>query len=167
MSCFNHCLYLLTNLYALFKRTNLDLNKDFHLNFSRKSVTNDSELMSSSIKAVKEIPSKEAKESSVSASQENKNGLKEAKKTALNGSSVDTDNMSEVSMPKELTEMFVQVMSAHKALVAIYMLKTLGYRRMLCFVSSRDTAKRLNKLFELCKIRSMEYSSALHAARRK
>jgi ATP-dependent RNA helicase DDX51/DBP6 len=38
---------------------------------------------------------------------------------------------------------------------------------MLCFVNSKETAHRLNKLFELNGVKSMEYSSSLHSARRK
>jgi len=73
----------------------------------------------------------------------------------------------DISVPKELNECFIELIQTEKPLIAIYLIKKLGYRRMLCFVKSKDTAKRLNKLFELNNIKSMEYSSALHAARRK
>lgn len=73
----------------------------------------------------------------------------------------------DINVPKELSECFIELIQTEKPLVAIYLIKKLGYRRMLCFVKSKDTAKRLNKLFELNKIKSMEYSSSLHGARRK
>ena len=73
----------------------------------------------------------------------------------------------EINVPKELNELFVELILTEKPLYAIYLIKKLGYRRMLCFVKSKDTAKRLNKLFELNQIKSIEYSSALHGARRK
>lgn len=79
----------------------------------------------------------------------------------------DSKNMADVSVPNELKEIFIQVILQQKPLVAIHLIKTLGYKRMLVFVSSKETAKRLNKLFELNSITSAEYSSALHSARRK
>ena len=80
---------------------------------------------------------------------------------------LDSKDMADVSVPNELKEIFIQVIVQQKPLVAIHLIKTLGYKRMLVFVNSKDTAKRLNKLFELNKISSAEYSSALHSARRK
>lgn len=77
------------------------------------------------------------------------------------------ENANDISVPDELNELFIEVVASQKPLIAIYMLKTLGYRRMLCFVKSIDTAKRLTKLFELNGITAMEYSSSLHVARRK
>jgi ATP-dependent RNA helicase DDX51/DBP6 len=53
-----------------------------------------------------------------------------------------------------------------KPLTTIYLIKTLGYKHMLCFVNSKESANRLNKLLQLNGIASMEYSSALHASRR-
>jgi ATP-dependent RNA helicase DDX51/DBP6 len=77
------------------------------------------------------------------------------------------DNSEDINLPNELNELMIEVVASQKPLIAIYLIKTLGYRRMLCFVKSIDTAKRLNKLFELNNIVSMEYSSSLHVARRK
>ena len=74
---------------------------------------------------------------------------------------------SNIHVPKELCELFVELLLTEKPLMAIYLLKSLGYRRMLCFVKSKDTAKRLTKLFELNGIKALEYSSALHGSRRK
>lgn len=91
---------------------------------------------------------------------------KKLNKTKINNELV-THESSEITVPTELNEIFVQVILQQKPLLAIYMLKCLQYRSMLCFVNSKETAKRLNKLFELNGIKSMEYSSALHAARRK
>ena len=75
--------------------------------------------------------------------------------------------MTDVNVPSELSETFVQVVAQHKPLVAIYLLKTLKYRRMLCFVKSKESAQRLDKLLQLNGIRSMEYSASVHASRRK
>lgn len=80
---------------------------------------------------------------------------------------LDSKDMADVSVPSELKEIFIQVVLQQKPLVAIHLIKTLGYKRMLVFVNSKDTAKRLNKLFELNEISSAEYSAALHSARRK
>ena len=77
------------------------------------------------------------------------------------------EGFGEIDVPEELNEIMIQVVAQQKPLVAIYLLKTLGYRRMLCFVKSKETASRLSKLFELNGITSMEYSASLHAARRK
>ena len=77
------------------------------------------------------------------------------------------ENANDISVPDELSELFIEVVASQKPLIAIHMIKTLGYRRMLCFVKSIDTAKRLTKLFELNGITAMEYSSSLHVARRK
>ena len=79
----------------------------------------------------------------------------------------ETENSPDIGVPDELNELLIEVVPSQKPLLAIYLLKTLGYRRMLCFVKSIDTVKRLNKLFELNNITSMEYSSSLHVARRK
>lgn len=76
-------------------------------------------------------------------------------------------SMNDVNVPSELNEIFIQVYPTEKSLYTVYLIKTLGYRRMLCFVKSKDAAKRLNKLLELNGIKSMEYSSALHSARRQ
>lgn len=92
--------------------------------------------------------------------------VKEISKRVIESKKFDMD-MADVNVPNELKEIFIQVILQQKPLVAIYLIKTLGYGRMLVFVNSKDTAKRLNKLFELNNINSMEYSSALHAARRK
>lgn len=73
---------------------------------------------------------------------------------------------TEVNIPTELKEMYVSLVLQQKPLTAIHLIKNLGYRRMLCFVNSIDTAKRLNKLLQLNGINSMEFSSSLHAARR-
>jgi ATP-dependent RNA helicase DDX51/DBP6 len=70
-------------------------------------------------------------------------------------------------VPEELKETFIQVSAQQKPLVAIYLIKNLGYKRMLCFVKSKETANRLNRLFEVNGIKSSEYSAALHANRRK
>ncbi|CAF0885392.1 unnamed protein product [Brachionus calyciflorus] len=80
---------------------------------------------------------------------------------------LDTVDMADVSVPSELKEIFIQVILQQKPLISIHLIKNLGYKRMLIFVNSKETAKRLNKLFELNSITSMEYSSALHSARRK
>ena len=77
------------------------------------------------------------------------------------------ENSADINLPDELNECLIEVVASQKPLTAIYLIKTLGYRRMLCFVRTIDTAKRLNKLFELNNITSMEYSSSLHVARRK
>lgn len=50
--------------------------------------------------------------------------------------------------------------------MALYLIKSRQMNRMLVFVNSKETAQRLNKLFVLNNLRSSEYSSALHAARR-
>ncbi len=88
-------------------------------------------------------------------------------KESLESKLENAEKSNDISVPEELTELLIEVVASQKPLLAIYLLKTLGYRRMLCFVKSIDTAKRLNKLFELNGITSMEYSSALHVARRK
>ncbi len=74
---------------------------------------------------------------------------------------------NDISVPDELTELMIEVVASEKPLLAIYLIKVLSYRRMLCFVKSIDTAKRLCKLFELNGINAVEYSSSLHVARRK
>ncbi len=88
-------------------------------------------------------------------------------KESLESKLENAEKSTDISVPEELTELLIEVVASQKPLLAIYLLKTLGYRRMLCFVKSIDTGKRLNKLFELNGITSMEYSSALHVARRK
>jgi len=112
---------------------------------------------------------------SVGAEKLNKETAAEPDKVVANAESVkkevklvnSTESYEDISVPNELNEVFIQVSGQQKSLVAIYLIKKLGYRRMLCFVKSRDTANRLNHLFELNNIKSMEYSSSLHAARRK
>ena len=77
------------------------------------------------------------------------------------------ENFEDITVPEELKETFIQVSAQQKPLVAIYLIKNMGYRRMLCFVKSKETANRLNRLFEVNGIKSSEYSSALQANRRK
>jgi ATP-dependent RNA helicase DDX51/DBP6 len=77
------------------------------------------------------------------------------------------NGLAEISVPDELNEIFVQVLLKQKPLIALYFIKLLNYKRMLCFVKSKESAKRLNKLFQLNNIRSFEYSSSLHSTRRK
>jgi ATP-dependent RNA helicase DDX51/DBP6 len=72
-----------------------------------------------------------------------------------------------LSVPNELSQLFIQCSSIDKPLMAIYLIKELKYNNMLLFVKSIDTAKRLSKLFELNGVNSMEYSSSLHVSRRK
>lgn len=93
--------------------------------------------------------------------------VKEAPKVKEADKTKQIESFEDINVPDELKEMFIQVSAQNKPLMAIYLIKNLGYRRMLCFVKSKDTANRLNRLFELNNIKSMEYSSALHAARRK
>jgi ATP-dependent RNA helicase DDX51/DBP6 len=70
-------------------------------------------------------------------------------------------------VPSELVEQYVRVIGSQKPLIVIYMIKVLAYRRMLCFVNSRENAKRLSLMLELNGITSAEYSSLLRADRRK
>lgn len=60
----------------------------------------------------------------------------------------------------------MQTSTQEKPLVAIHMLKVLNYKPMLCFVKSKESAKRLNRLLQLNEVSSMEYSASLHAGRR-
>ena len=78
-----------------------------------------------------------------------------------------TETTNELSVPNELSQLFIECSSFDKPLVAIYLIKELKYNNMLVFVKSIDTAKRLCKLFELNGINSLEYSSSLHVSRRK
>ncbi|RMZ98958.1 ATP-dependent RNA helicase DDX51-like [Brachionus plicatilis] len=101
-----------------------------------------------------------------------KDEIKKSNEGASDGQNIEvkklnSQDMADVSVPSELKEIFVQVIVQQKPLMAIYLIKTLGYKRMLVFVNSKETAKRLTKLFELNGIESAEYSSALHSARRK
>lgn len=88
-------------------------------------------------------------------------------KENLKAKEENVENSNEISVPDELSELMIEVTASQKPLTAIYLIKSLGYRRMLCFVKSIDTAKRLTKLLELNNIKAMEYSSSLHVARRK
>jgi ATP-dependent RNA helicase DDX51/DBP6 len=78
-----------------------------------------------------------------------------------------TSNSADINVPNELKEFFIQVLAQQKPLMLIYLIKTLGYRHTLCFVKTKESAQRLNMLLELNGIKSCEYSSTLHAARRK
>ena len=60
----------------------------------------------------------------------------------------------------------MQTSTQEKPLVVIHMLKVLSYKPMLCFVKSKESAKRLNRLLQLNDVSSMEYSASLHAGRR-
>lgn len=71
-----------------------------------------------------------------------------------------------INIPKELKECYVRVNIQQKPNVVIYLLKTLKFRSMLCFVSSKDIANRLNQFLKSHDIASSEFSSALHAERR-
>jgi ATP-dependent RNA helicase DDX51/DBP6 len=73
----------------------------------------------------------------------------------------------QTQVPSELTEKYVRVIGSQKPLIVIYLIKVLAFRRMLCFVKSRENAKRLSMMLELNGIASAEYSSLLRAERRK
>ena len=77
------------------------------------------------------------------------------------------NGITEISVPNELNELFVQVVLTQKPLIALYFIKLLNYKKLLCFVKSKESANRLNKLFQLNSIKSLEYSSSLHSTRRK
>lgn len=88
-------------------------------------------------------------------------------KTVNINNSVSIDKYNHLSVPNELSQLFIECSAFQKPLVIMYLIKTLNYNNILIFVKSIDTAKRLCKLFELNNIKAMEYSSSLHVERRK
>jgi len=90
---------------------------------------------------------------------------KERKKKQVAGDN--RQSTEAISVPKELSELFIECTSFEKPLVMIYLMKKLEYKRVICFVKSIDTSKRLSKLLELNGIKAGEYSSSLHVERRK
>jgi len=138
------------------KLEQVDLFKPIYFSVSAEKLQKKIESESSSAAVLKETNENIEATSEPSVS-------KETIKTKLEN----VENANDISVPDELNELFIEVVASQKPLIAIHMIKTLGYRRMLCFVKSIDTAKRLTKLFELNGITAMEYSSSLHVARRK
>lgn len=88
-------------------------------------------------------------------------------KQSIEVDEIKQENKIEIQIPNELQEFFVECTTFEKPLMLIYLIKILKYQKVLCFVRSLETAKRLNVLLNLNDIKSMEYSSNLHAVRRK
>lgn len=114
-----------------------------------------------------EQKAKESKKADETSAKKDEDSVVEKTENGLKRKLETFESAKDISVPDELAELMIQVVASEKPLLAIYLIKKLGYRRMLCFVKSIDTAKRLCKLFELNGINAIEYSSSLHVGRRK